>query len=130
MLLVVGKIGVMTTLGLSDSGFTTGASPALFQTIGSVALQARFWSGKLSTVFFIIGAVIFYLILLRSRLVPRFISIWGLVSAAALTVANLAGVPDLTQSFEPAMLLYFPIVISELLVAVWLIAKGFLDPEH
>jgi hypothetical protein len=79
----------------------------------------------INTVFFIVGAVILYSMLYKSKLVPRFISIWGLIAVAALTAANLIGVPDLTQGFNPGQLLYFPIMTSELLLAIWLIARGF-----
>jgi hypothetical protein len=125
-LLVVGKACVLPLIAVSQKYLAAGAGDASsFQAVGTLALAAREWNGKLSTAFFILGALVLYAMLYRSRLVPRFISVWGLVAAAALAVANLLGVPDPTQSFEPAMILYFPIMISELLLAIWLIAKGF-----
>ena len=66
-----------------------------------------------------------YSLLYKSKLVPRFVSVWGLIAVASLILANVLGVPDLTHSFQPAMILYFPIVVSELLLAIWLIVKGF-----
>ena len=54
--------------------------------------------------------------------------IWGFFAVAALAAANLLGVPDPTQGFEPAVLLYMPIFLSELILAVWLIVKGFKQP--
>jgi len=47
------------------------------------------------------------------------------MAVASLTTAKGLGVPDLTQAFQPAMILYFPIVLNELFLAVWLIVKGF-----
>ena len=91
-----------------------------------MALAGRYWAADVMlTVFFIVGALILYSILYKSKLVPRFISIWGLIAVASLITANVLGVPDLTQSFQPAMILYFPIVLSELLLAIWLIVKEF-----
>jgi hypothetical protein len=90
-----------------------------------VSLAGRYWAfDVINTVFFIVGAVILYSMLAKSKLVPRFISIWGLIAAAALTVANLIGVPDLTQGFNPGQLFYFPIMTSEILLALWLIWIG------
>jgi hypothetical protein len=63
--------------------------------------------------------------LYKSKLVPRFISVWGLISTASLIIANVLNVPDLTHGFNPGQLLYFPIMLSEVLLAVWLIVKGF-----
>jgi hypothetical protein len=125
-LFVVGKTGVLSLINLSERYISGGASSAAgFQAAGTFALAMREWTGKMSAAFFILGAVILYSLLYKSKLVPRFISVGGLVAAAALAVANLAGVPDLTRGFQPAMILYFPIVVSELLLAIWLIVKGF-----
>jgi hypothetical protein len=126
VILVVGKTSALSLIDLSRRYVAAGAADASsFQAAGTFALAARQWSGKLSAAFFILGALVLYSMLYKSKLVPRFISLWGLVAAAALAVANLLGVPDLTQGFQPAMILYFPIVLSELLLAIWLIAKGF-----
>jgi hypothetical protein len=125
-MLVVGKSSVLSLITLSQEYIGAGAADASsYRAAGAFALAAREWTGKLSSAFFILGALLLYSLLYKSRLVPRFISIWGLAAAAALAVANLLGVPDLTQGFQPAMILYFPIVVSELLLAIWLIVKGF-----
>jgi hypothetical protein len=63
--------------------------------------------------------------LYKSKLVPRFISVWGFIAVASLIIANVSGVPDLTYGFHPGQILYFPIMTSEVLLAIWLIVKGF-----
>ena len=72
---------------------------------------------------FIISGALFYILLERGRLVPRFINIWGLAGIAALavsTVFDLAGLPL-------AFLEYFLVLIitNEVFLAVWLFVKGF-----
>jgi hypothetical protein len=125
-ILVVGKTSVLSLVTLSQEYIAAGAAEASsYRAAGAFALAAREWTGKISSAFFILGAVILYSMLYKSKLVPRFISVWGLVAAASLATANLLGVPDLTQGFQPAMILYSPIVVSELLLAIWLIVKGF-----
>ena len=128
-LLILGKVGVLSVVELSQSALVGPPDGPLLQAFGESALAARHWSGQLSTVFFILGAFIFYGLLYRSRLVPRWVSGWGLIAVTALTLANVLRVPDPTQTFEAAMILYFPIMVSELLIAVWLIAKGFSQAE-
>jgi hypothetical protein len=125
--LIVGAISVLTLVTLSKEYIAAGAvDVSSYQASGALAQAGRHWAADvMTTVFFIIGALILYSILYTSKLVPRFISVWGLIAAASLIVANVLGVPDLTQSFQPAMILYFPIVLSELLLALWLIGKGF-----
>jgi hypothetical protein len=41
-----------------------------------------------------------------------------------LTAANVFA-QDLSQGFQPAMLLYLPIAANEVFLALWLMVKGF-----
>ena len=136
VILVVSKINVLSLIELSQEYLAAGApADSYFQTAGVVALGARYWASQMQTIFFILGALVFYYLLYQTRLVPRFISIWGFIAVASLIAANVLPVPDMTQGFSPAQLLYLPIFLSELLVAGWLIVKGFneespaLDPQ-
>jgi len=72
---------------------------------------------------FVIGAFMFYWVLYRARLVPGWISIWGLVGAVLYLAAPLARMAGLNLDF-----LMFPLAIQEMVLAAWLIAKGF-SPE-
>jgi len=125
--LIVGSISALSLITLSQEYIAAGAVDASsFQASGALALAVRSWAGDVMlTVFFIAGALILYSLLYKSKLVPRFISVWGLIAVASLITANVLGVPDLTHSFQPVMILYFPIVLSELLLSIWLIVKGF-----
>lgn len=125
MILVVSKIDLLSLIPLSEDYLSAGAPAATYEALGLLTLGQRFWASKLQVPFFIVGALILYVMLFRSRLVPRFISAFGLFAAVSLAAANLIGAPDPTQSFHPAMLLFLPIFVSELLLAVWLIVKGF-----
>lgn len=125
MILVVSKISLLSLIPLSEEYLSTGAPAPYYEALGLLTLGQRFWASKLQVPFFLIGALILYVMLYRSKLVPRFISVFGLFAVASLTAANLIGAPDPTQSFQPAMLLFAPIFVSELLLAVWLIVKGF-----
>jgi len=125
--LIISKISTLSLITLSQEYIAAAAPDAShFEAVGALALAGRYWAfDMINTVFFILGALILYSMLYKSKLVPRFISVWGLIAVAALTAANLIGVPDLTQGFNPGQLLYFPIMTSEILLAIWLIAKGF-----
>lgn len=122
--LVVSKISVLSLIPLSQA-YSTTASPAIYEALGESALAQRNWASNMQVVFFLISALILYVALYQTRLVPRFIAGWGVFAVLCLTLANVLSVPDPTQSFEPSMLLYFPIFLSEILLALWLIVKGF-----
>jgi hypothetical protein len=121
----VGTVSALSLINLSEA-FTAAAAPSapVYEGLRSMALAANSWAGKLATVAFIVGAIGLYSLLYRSRLVPRFISAWGLIAVALLIVANLLAV-DVTAGFQPAAVLYLPIVLNELFLAIWLIVRGF-----
>jgi hypothetical protein len=122
---VVGAVSVLSLISVSEASIVAaGPSAPVYEGIRSLALAANSWAGKLATVAFISGAIVLYTLLYRSRLVPRFIAVWGLVAVALLIVANLLAV-DVTAGFQPAALLSLPIALNELFLALWLIVKGF-----
>ena len=69
---------------------------------------------------FVLGALMFYVVLYQSRLVPRWLSVWGLVGAVLYIVAPLGSMFQLSLGFFMA-----PLALQEMVLAVWLIAKGF-----
>jgi hypothetical protein len=73
--------------------------------------------------FFIAGALLFYLILFRTRLVPRFLSVWGLAASVILLAVTGLGLAGIKHVILDAMLM--PIVANEVVLAIWLMVKGF-----
>lgn len=69
---------------------------------------------------FVLGGLMFYVLLYQSRLVPRWLSTWGLVGATLYIVAPLGSMFELSLGFFMA-----PLALQEMVMAVWLIAKGF-----
>jgi hypothetical protein len=78
---------------------------------------------KIHIYVFIIGALIFYYLLYLGKVVPRFISIWGLVGIAALAISTVLKLFNLTFPIVD----YFVILIitNEVFLAGWLIVRGF-----
>lgn len=61
--------------------------------------------------------------LCKSRLVPRWLSVWGLIAAVAVLVASVIATLDIFLLL--ADLLVIPIGLQEQVMAIWLIVKGF-----
>jgi hypothetical protein len=73
--------------------------------------------------FFILGALLFYLLLYKTNIIPKFISIWGIIATILLsftTITKLFGITSLLLD-----ILLIPIILNELFLAFWLIIKGF-----
>lgn len=126
MVLIFSKTSLLSLITLSQEYLSAGSpSNSYFQTAGAAALAERFWASQIQVVFFCLSALIFYYVLHKTKLLPRFFSIWGFIAVASLVAANVLPVPDLTEGFSFAQLLFLPIFLSEILVAIWLIVKGF-----
>lgn len=73
--------------------------------------------------FFISGAIFFYVLLYRTQIIPRYISIWGFLATLlllAITILKIFGINS--PVFQ---ILLIPIILNELYLAVWLMIKGF-----
>jgi hypothetical protein len=93
----------------SLAGFVRTANPVIWEQVGVIP--------------FALGALMFSFLLYQSRLVPRWLSIWGLVGATLYLVPPLGSMFGLSLGFLMA-----PLAVQEMVMAVWLIARGF-NPE-
>ncbi len=97
-----------------------------FQTLGAVLLQGHDLIGPVQTIVFCLGALIFYYLLYQTNLIPRWLSGWGLIAVIPYLAAGLL---VLFGFFGPLstseIVLEFPLALQEMVMAVWLIVKGF-----
>ncbi|MHB0874720.1 MAG: DUF4386 domain-containing protein, partial [Anaerolineae bacterium] len=89
--LAAAVISPLVLVALSQEHLAAGASGgSYFQTLGTLLREARAQlAGLLTPVFFSLGGVLLYYYLYQSKLVPRFISVWGLLAVALVLAWNL-----------------------------------------
>ncbi len=109
---VVGAFGWVVLIALAKAG-DTGRVADFVRTTETVI-----WDQGAIT--FVLGALMFYVVLYQARLVPRWLSGWGLAGAALGIVPPLGGMFGLSLG-----ILVAPLAVQEMVMAVWLIAKGF-----
>jgi hypothetical protein len=127
-LVLIGALSMLVLLSVGQDSLAAGSAGASsFLPVGDALLSVRDWLfGFVAMVPFALGVAMYYYVLYRSRLVPRWLSGWGLV-AAALSLASTI-YSGLAQDFGFStvnIVLSIPIAIQEMVLAVWLIAKGF-----
>jgi hypothetical protein len=124
---IVGVVGLLSLVTLSREFVKAGAPDAsYFQSLGTLLLAARDWAGVLGSFAFILGALMYYYIFYQSKLIPRWLSVWGLIGVPFWIAAELLLMFGLIEHFSTnAILLDIPIAINEMVLAVWLIVKGF-----
>jgi len=100
------------------------ASPAGVR-LGSLVIDSAGTNAVLALVF-CLGAVMFYSLLYRSRIVPRWIALWGLVAIPFYVTANLLAMyAVIGANSSGQVLMFMPLAVQEMVLAVWLIARGF-----
>jgi hypothetical protein len=123
VILIVGSVSPLSLITLSQEFVGAGAPDAShFLTLGNALLAAHDWTILLSVdIVFPLGALVFYSLSYRSRLVPRWLSGWGFVGAALWLAVGLL---RLFGASLP-LVLSLPIFVQELVLGVWLIVRGF-----
>lgn len=91
------------------------------QTVSNLLISTRLhMTGLLIPLFFSLGAASFYYILYHTKLLPRFISVWGGIAVILVLIVNLFK-PDNSM----ALFLALPIILNEIFLGIWLFFKGF-----
>lgn len=91
-----------------------------FQTLGTLLLKATNQINTILEIVFSLGGLMIYYLFYQSKLIPRWLSVWGLIGAILYLAAGLFGM----FSVDFGMLLA-PLALQEMVLAVWLIVKGF-----
>lgn len=108
---------------LSDLFVATGANTAQLQAIADIVVEVNDKFGNIFAIFFITGATFLYVIFYRTRLIPRWLSLWGLIGAVPyLAVAILSFFHVESSALE---FLQAPLAIQEIVMGLWLVIAGF-----
>ena len=91
-----------------------------FQTAGVLLQEAGVWLGYILAIVFSLGALMIYYLFYQSKLIPRWLSLWGLIGA----ILYLAQ-PLLAMFGSKFDVLFVPLGLQEMVLAIWLIVKGF-----
>ena len=124
---IVVAICVIVLLALSQEFVNAGAPEAsYFQAAGVVVNAGIDWlSHGAMLLCWCIGACMYYSLFYQYRLVPRWLSVWGLVGITLVTIGGVLVMLHVIPGFGSVqMLLSLPIFPQEMVLAVWLIAKG------
>jgi hypothetical protein len=92
-----------------------------FSSLGNLLIKAREPILAVQDIVFSLGALMFYYLLFQTRLIPRWLSGWGLIGAILYGAVGLIYVFTGTT----LVIVLMPLALQEMVMAVWLIAKGF-----
>ena len=100
--------------------------PAELELLAKVALESTDFVGlTLHVLVFSVGAILFYGLLYQSRIVPRALSLWGLVTLLPI----LYGVVGASLGYTLPEFLYLPYMPFEFVMGLWILFKGFAERQ-
>jgi hypothetical protein len=126
ILQILADVSPLALLTLTEDPGKAGASAASgVQALGALLLAERFWAFQMLNLIFSASALLLYYMLRRTRLIPDFISIWGLIAAALVLLNTMLGWfnPNLGEAL--GAITGLPMLLNELFLGGWLIARGF-----
>ena len=127
VILIIGHISQLSLIPLSQE-FIKAKIPdvSYFLSLGSLLISVYNWTWLLGPMILLgITALILNGTFYHSKMIPRFISIWGFIGGLLIIVAGLFGMFGLSIKSPISILLGLPIALNEMVLALWLIVKGF-----
>jgi hypothetical protein len=122
VLMAVGVLFLLMLVPLAEQVMDAGgAGMDSARTLGSLAVEANTMAYQISQMSLGIGATFLCLLLFRTRMIPRFLSAWGVVGY----VMHAAGAIAEIFGFHISLVLLIPGGLFELALALWLIVRGF-----
>jgi hypothetical protein len=110
-------------------GKTGAVDASIFQTLGSMLIAAGHWIQMINGIVFSVGTLMIFTLFYQTRLIPRWLSGWGLIGAVLYFIAEIVSMlsplhtsPDIGVGIG---LLIIPTALQEMVFAVWMIVKGF-----
>jgi hypothetical protein len=125
-LLASSRLAAFWLLRMSEE-YVAAGQPAYLQTMGDLALESMDFVGlTLHVLVFSLGAILFYLLLYQSRVIPRLLSLWGLVTLIPILFGTVVAM----FGYEISAVAYFPYVPFEFVVGLWILVKGPNVQQH
>lgn len=122
LILVVGAIFLLLLIPLSDEFVKAGVeNAAYFQTLGLILKNGNFFAYQIGMAIWGLGGLMFCSLLYKSNLVPRLLTLWGIVGYLIFisgTLLELFG-------HRIGVQLSIPGGLFEISLSLWLIFKGF-----
>lgn len=120
---ILTAIGFLILLALGTEYVATGSDSTVLQSIGNVVFNSLDYLGPIGSIIFLIGATCLYISFYRTKLIPRWLTVWGLIGVVPYMVYALLHLFGLDNGIG----FYLQMVLApqEIVMGLWLIIKGF-----
>lgn len=116
-------LGMLTMVAIGGEYLAAGTGSTALQSTSNVLYQFMTLKTPFDTFAFLIGATCLYISFFRTRLIPRWLTIWGFIGVIPYLANAILHLLHVDLGF--GMFLDIPLAIQELVMGAWLIIKGF-----
>ena len=122
VLLAIGVLCLLMLIPLGESaGEAGGASVAWATAVGSLLTQANRMAFQIAMMSLGLASLFLCVLLFRTRLIPRFLAVWGVIGYALFLGGAIAEIVGM----RIGVMLSIPGGLFEVAVGIWLLVKGF-----
>jgi hypothetical protein len=125
---IIGFICLLLLLSLSQQYVKAGTQDlSYFQTLGDLLRSGRDFVNHVAMILATsVAGLMFYVLLYQTKLIPRWLSLWGLLGTTFTILASLLimfhMIDIITSTY---IVLNLPLILLEIVLAIWFIVKGF-----
>lgn len=101
------------------------ADTAYLQDLGTLLIHANQYAYQIAMIFVGVACLMLCYMFYKAKLIPRFLAIWGLVGYATILCGSVLE----AMGFDMYLIHTIPGGLWEVFLGVWLIAKGFNQPQ-
>ena len=120
VLLAVRELQAFSLLRISQE-YVAAGNPVSLQVMGNLVFESVNYAYTMLMLAFCPGGMIYYYLLYQSGIVPRALSVWGLVTILPMLVGTLTAIFGYSIPF----VFYLPYVPFEFVIGLWILFKGF-----
>ena len=120
---MLATLNILALVALGNEYVATGANSAALQSVGNVLYQFQDLSSPTLTFVFLIGATCLYISFYRTRLIPRWLTVWGLIGVVPYFAYALLHFFHMDTGYG----FYLQMVLApqEIVMGLWLVIAGF-----
>jgi hypothetical protein len=116
-------LGFLAMVALGTEYIATGAASTVLQSMGNVLYQVQDRLASVGPIFFLIGTTCLYLSFYRTRLIPRWLTVWGLIGVVTSMASALLNFFHMDTGY--GFYLEMVMLPQEIVMGLWLVIKGF-----
>lgn len=132
LLYFIPMIGMLSLVTLSQEYINVGPTATSYYLISGNLIKTAcdITNNIFVLITWCIGAFMYYFVFFQTRLIPRWLSSWGLLGVTITIFSSILVMFRIIKPMSDAQVfMNLPIASQELVLAIWLIIKGFYSAE-